>query len=117
MTTWCTLKARMYYISVSFALLSQEPQREEPIRVAPPLFYQINYTENDGPLITINLLPENYNPNPSYSVDFSLTDLDCNTEYRITIVAFNVRGAGATFVVPVFSTPLGSEFRNSNNAI
>ena len=57
----------------------------------------------------INLLPEDYNANNGFDVDYTLRGLMCNTEYNITIVAFNSRGAGAAFPVPVFTTPLTSE--------
>ena len=90
--------------------LSQHPARNVTT-TAPVLRYQVKYVVNNGEeMVTIDILPENYNSNTFYNVDYTLRGLEGNTRYDLTIVAFNIVGAGTAFIVPPIVTPPACEF-------
>ena len=90
--------------------LSQHPARDVTT-TAPVLRYQVKYVVNNGEeMVTIDIFPENYNGNAFYNVNYTLRGLESNTRYDLTIVAFNIVGAGTAFTVPPIVTPTRREF-------
>ena len=79
------------------------------------LKFQINYTENDGPVNVINLYPEDYNSG-AFLVDYRLS-VNPKSSYIITIAGFNVRGIGAIFYVPEVLTPVDSKFLPTHSLV
>ena len=66
--------------------------------------FQVNYTTNGGPVMVMNILRADYT-NGFFLVDLRLP-VSPNSDYRIAIAGYNVRGIGAIFNVQDIVTPL-----------
>ena len=86
---------------------SQDPDFD-PTETAPVLFFRIEYRENFGEVMSTDLHPEDYNPTQFADVSFVLR-VQPNTNYQISVAAFNIRGAGDVFRFPDIVTPCRSE--------